>query len=364
MNIPSNRLDRVFSAHKHEYEEKALAVLNSAQYILGEELQTFEHNFAEFHQTKHCIGVACGLDALWIALHLLGIDKGDEVIVQGNTFIATALACTKIDAVPVFADVKDNFCIDSEDVRRKITSKTKAIIITHLYGLVTPMDPILSICAEHNLKLIEDCAQAHGAAYRGQRVGSFGDAGCFSFYPTKNLGGFGDGGAITTNNDELDHSARIFRNYGNIQKNKNIMAGTNSRLDELQAGLLNIRLKYLSQINAEKAVIADRYYQEITNPLIRLPVPEPHTQPVWHQYVIRCKQRDKLRTYLAEKGIGTDIHYPTPPHKALSYLHGNNACCFLPETEKLSETILSLPIFPGLTDDEQAYIINILNLFQ
>lgn len=363
MKIPTNRVDLLFNAHREEYEKKALEILRSGDYILSKEVFSFEDEFALFNGVDHCVGVASGLDALCIALQGLGIGEGDEVIVQGNTFIATVIAVSTVGATPVIADAGDEFMIDVDDIKRKISEKTKAVIVTQLFGFIADMDKIIALCDEYGLKLIEDAAQAHGAEYKGKKAGSFGDAGCFSFYPTKNLGGFGDGGAVITNSRLLAEKMRIIRNYGNIRRNEAVLIGRNSRLDGIQAGLLRIRLKHLDEINAEKRSIADAYSKLINNPLVRLPKASVETVPVWHQYVIRCTRRDELKAFLAEKGVDTDIHYPTPPHLSKAYEHLGLKAGSLPVSERLSEEMLSLPIWPGMSDDEIAYIADMINRF-
>ena len=363
MMIPSVRLDRLYQAHGDEYEQKALEVLRSGAFILSDEVSAFEDAFASYNGTKHCVGVACGLDALWIALEALEIGAGDEVIVQGNTFIATFIAVSKVGAVPVVVDVKDDFRMDTDDLRKKITERTKAVIVTQLYGDVAEMDSILSICAEHDLRLIEDAAQAHGAVYHGKKAGTFGDAGCFSFYPTKNLGGFGDGGAVITDNKALNEKMRIIRNYGNIRRNEAVLIGKNSRLDALQAGLLGVRLKYLDEINADKRRIAAFYSSRIKNALVKTPEIPNGNEPVWHQYVIRCRERDKLKKYLLDNGIETDIHYPIPPHLTKAYEHLGLPAGSLPVTEKLAKEILSLPVWYGIQEEELKYIVDTINGF-
>ena len=363
MDIPSVYLSPLFKAHQNEYEQKALSILRSGEYILSEEVSSFETEFAVYNGAKYCVGVACGLDALWIALDALGIGAGDEVIVQGNTFIATFIAVSKTGAVPVAADVKDDFCIDPEDIRRKITERTRAVIVTHLYGNVADMDRILSVCEAHRLRLIEDAAQAHGATYRAKKAGTFGDAGCFSFYPTKNLGGFGDGGAVITDDKTLEEKMRIIRNYGNVRRNETVLIGKNSRLDALNAGLLRVRLQYLDEINADKRRIAGFYSEHITNPLVKTPVVPEEKKPVWHQYVVKCQARDELKAFLAERGVGTDIHYPVPTHLTKAYEKLGLKKGALPVTERLAGEILSLPVWYGISEEELTYISDAINDF-
>lgn len=364
MKIMANRLDRGFYKYQKEFEEKALAVLRSGWYVLGNEVSSFEKEFAEYTGADYCVGLASGLDALWIAFHLLKIGKGDEVIVQGNTYIASVMGITINGATPIFCEPDELFGIDINKLEKLITSKTKAILVTHLYGMASRMDKIVEICRKYNLFLIEDCAQSHGACFNGQMTGTFGDIGCFSFYPSKNLGAFGDGGAIITNNREIAEECKIFRNYGSEKRYYNKVVGTNSRLDEIQAALLRIRLKHINEINNERIKIADRYNKELKNIKIRLPITAEKATSVWHQYVIRCEKRNKLIDYLNKNNINTIIHYPIPPHLAEAYKYLGHQEGFLPITEHLAKTVLSIPIYNGMTVEEQTYVINVLNNFE
>ena len=364
MQIPANRLDLAFCMHQQEYEQKALEVLRSGFYLMGRELAAFESEFAAFTGGQYCVGLASGLDALWIAFRLLGIGVGDEVIVQGNTYIASVMGITINGATPVFAEPNERFGIDADRIEALITPRTKAILVTHLYGMMTPMNKITQICRTHGLKLVEDCAQAHGASYAGRMAGTFGDVGCFSFYPTKNLGCFGDGGAVIVKDAALAEAFRVFRNYGSEKKYCNSVVGANSRLDELQAGLLRVRLRYMEELTAEKSRLARRYAQGIRNAQIRLPEPAADTVNVWHQYVIRCERRQALIDNLRAKGIGTQIHYPIPPHLSQAYRYLGLRRGSLPVTEHLADTVLSLPIYFGMTQKEQDYVIRALNAFE
>ena len=364
MNIMPNRMDRGFYKYLNEFENKALEVLRSGWYVLGKEVSSFEEEFASYVGTKHCVGLASGLDALWIAFRLLHIGVGDEVLVQGNTYIASVMGITMNGATPIFIEPDNHYGMDPEKIEQAITDKTKAILVTHLYGMASRMNEIVAICKKYHLKLVEDCAQSHGACFDGQMTGSFGDIGCFSFYPSKNLGAFGEGGAITTNNPEIDKACRTFRNYGSQKRYYNEIVGTNSRLDEIQAGLLRVRLSHLNELTEEKRKIANKYNKELKNPIIKLPKLAAGATCVWHQYVIQCEERDRLIEYLDEKGIGTIIHYPVPPHlqecyKNLGYKEGD-----FPITEKLAKSVLSIPMYNGMTDEEQDYVINALNSFQ
>ena len=361
--IMPNRLDRGFFMHQTEFENKARAVLRSGWYVLGKEVSSFEEEFAHYIGSKYCVGLASGLDALWIAFRLLKIGAGDEVIVQGNTYIASVMGITINGATPIFVEPDEYFGMDPSKIEALITSNTKAVLVTHLYGMASRMDEIVAICKKHNLRLVEDCAQSHGACFNGKMTGTFGDIGCFSFYPSKNLGAFGDAGAIVTDDEHLAQDFRIFRNYGSEKRYYNKVIGANSRLDELQAGLLRVRLKHMKELTEEKQRIADLYSKEIRNPAIKLPVLAPRATSVWHQYVIRAEERDRLMDYLKTKGIGTIIHYPIPPHLAEAYTYLGHKKGFLPVTEHLANTVLSIPMYNGMTQDEQTYIINTLNSF-
>lgn len=361
MKIMPNRLDRGFMQYQKEFEDKALEVLRSGWYVLGKEVSYFEEEFAGYTGAKHCVGVANGLDALWIAFRVLGIGKDDEVIVQGNTYIASVMGITINGATPVFVepDIYNN--IDSDKIEEKITDKTKAILVVHLYGQCSQMSRIMKIAEKHNLRVVEDCAQSHGAMENGKQCGTFGDIGCFSFYPSKNLGAFGDAGAITTNDDDLARKVKIFRNYGSEKRYYNKVVGTNSRLDEVQAGLLRIRLSHIDEITSERHEICNRYLNELNNSNIELPQVCSSVTTVWHQFVIKVKNRQALIEYLNEREIGTIIHYPIPPHLAEAYRYLNVAKGSLPITERYSNEVLSLPLYNGMTKEEIDYVINAIN---
>ena len=363
MKIMANRLDRGFYKYQKEFEEKALEVLRSGWYVLGKEVSSFEKEFAKYTGADYCVGLASGLDALWIAFRLLEVGKGDEVIVQGNTYIASVMGVTINGATPIFCEPDEFFGIDVNKIEKLITSKTKAILVTHLYGMATRMDKIAEICKKYNLFLVEDCAQSHGAYFKGKMTGTFGDIGCFSFYPSKNLGAFGDAGAIITNNKILAKKCKIFRNYGSEKRYYNKVVGANSRLDEMQAALLRVRLKYINEITKEKVEIAERYNNELKNKKIILPVVADGATSVWHQYVIRCEHRNQLIDYLNKKDIDTIIHYPIPPHLSEAYNWLGYGKGFLPITEHLADTVLSIPIYNGMTIKEQEYVIKALNEF-
>lgn len=356
-------MDRGFYMYQDEFETKALDVLRSGWYILGKEVSAFEEEFAEYTGAKYCVGLASGLDALWITFRLLRIGAGDEVIVQGNTYIASVMGITMNGATPVFCEPDEYFGLDPDRIEQLITEKTKAVLVTHLYGLASRMDRIVEICKKHHLRLIEDCAQSHGARFQGQMTGTFGDVGCFSFYPSKNLGAFGDAGAVIVNDETLAQKFRVFRNYGSEKRYYNKLVGANSRLDELQAGLLRIRLSHMNELTEEKCKIAKRYDQEISNSMIQLPKAAPGATCVWHQYVIRCEKREALIEYLNEREIGTIIHYPIPPHLAEAYQYLGHKSGFLPITEHLAQTVLSIPMYNGMTTEEQSYVIDAINNF-
>lgn len=362
--IYANRLDRGFEKYQSEFEEKALSVLRSGYYVLGKEVDSFEKEFANYCGTKFCVGLASGLDALWIAFRILGIGEGDEVLVQGNTYIASVMGITINGAKPVFIEPNSYHNMDATKIEEKITDKTKAILVVHLYGQASNMGPIVNICKKYNLRLVEDCAQSHGACYDGKKTGSFGDIGCFSFYPTKNLGAFGDAGAITTNNPEIAEKIRIYRNYGSDKKYHNIVVGANSRLDEIQAGLLRVRLKHIDELTKEREAICKRYLIGIDNDLVELPNIEKCCSHVWHQFVITCERRDELIEFLSKKGIGSMIHYPIPPHLSEAYRNLGMKRGDLPITEHLAETVLSLPLYNGMTEDEQNQVISAINAFR
>ena len=368
MNIMPNRMDRGFFRYQEDFERKAIDVLRSGWYVLGKEVKDFEQEFAEYvahgeNKKLYCVGLASGLDALWIAFRILGIHEGDEVIVQGNTYIASVMGITINGAKPVFVEPDEHFALPPSRIEEKITPRTKAVLVTHLYGMASKMDEITQLCRKHNLKLVEDCAQSHGACFMGKMTGTFGDVGCFSFYPSKNLGAFGDGGSVVVHNEELAEKFRVFRNYGSERRYYNQVVGANSRLDEIQAGLLRVRLSHLDELTAEKCTLAETYSREIKNPAITLPEPYDGASSVWHQYVIRCEERDRLMNYLDKNGIGTIIHYPVPPHLSEAYSYLGLKPGSLPITEHLADTVLSIPIYNGMTQLEQEYVIDALNKF-
>ena len=337
-------------------------VFTSSWYIEGKEDEAFEKAFAEYCGVAHCIGCGNGLDALMLALKALGVGAGAEVIVPSNTYIATALAVTYVGATPVFVEPDINtFLIDPSKIEEKITDKTQAIIPVHLYGQACDMDAIMAIAEKHGLFVVEDCAQAHGATYKGRKVGSFGDAACFSFYPGKNLGALGDAGAVVTNSKENADMIRALGNYGSDYKYHHIYKGNNSRLDELQAAFLSAKLPELDRMNEERRRIAGLYSQGIQNPKVITPVVKDECVPVWHIYAIRCGQRDQLEKHLNEKGIGTNKHYPIPMHLQECYKDLNIQKGALPVAEEISATELSLPLYYGMTDEQVQFVIDAIN---
>lgn len=361
--IKQNRLDRGFYKYQEEFEKKALEVLRSGWYILGNEVKKFEEEFAVFNGSRYCVGLASGLDALWIAFRALGIGQGDEILVQGNTYIASVMGITINGAKPVFVEPDEYFMIDASKLEEKITPNTKAILVVHLYGQAADMESIVKTARKYNLKLIEDCAQSHGACFNGQMTGTFGDIGCFSFYPSKNLGAFGDAGAILTDNFQIAEDVRVIRNYGSEKRYFNKVVGANSRLDEIQAGLLRVRLVHLNELIMERKEKCERYLAGIQNEKLILPKIRKNAEHVWHQFVVRCGERDRLLQYLEQKGIGTIIHYPVPPHLSEAYQYLGLKKGMLPLTERYADEVLSLPLYNGITDQELDYVIEMLNRF-
>ena len=339
-------------------------VFENSWYIDGNEDKAFEKAFAQYCHSDYCVGVGNGLDALLLVLKAWGIGEGDEVIVPSNTYIATALAATYVGAKPVFVepDIR-TYNIDPSLIEAAITPKTKAIMPVHLYGQACDMDPIMAIAEKHGLKVLEDCAQAHGATYKGKVIGSFGDAAGFSFYPGKNLGALGDAGATVTNDKALADHVRALGNYGSDYKYHHIYKGNNSRLDELQAAFLSAKLPLMDKVNDDRRATAQKYLEGITNPLITLPYVMPECVPVWHLFAIRCDKRDELAKHLEEKGIGTNKHYPIPMHLQDCYADLGIAKGALPIAEEISDTELSIPMYYGMTDEEVQYVIDCINGF-
>jgi dTDP-4-amino-4,6-dideoxygalactose transaminase len=338
---------------------------DKAWYVLGDQVKQFENEYANFNQTNHCVGVANGLDALIIALKTLNIGKGDEVIVPSNTYIASWLAVSYVGATPIAVEPKmDTYNINPELIEASVTSRTKAIMPVHLYGQCCEMDSIMTIAKKHGIAVVEDNAQSQGATYNGKLAGSFGDINGTSFYPGKNLGAYGDAGAITTNNDALAQRAMVIRNYGSQKKYYNDEQGINSRLDEVQAGFLSIKLKNLAKWNANRNHIAAKYMELLagTTDLV-LPTIANGATSVFHLFVIRTSKRDALQQYLQQQGIGTLIHYPVPPHLQKAYSELNGKPGDYPIAEEIANTCLSLPMFPGMTDEEITYVSSHIQQF-
>ncbi len=360
-------LHKINKRFDEEFLQSFQQVLDSGWYIMGAKSTAFENDFAGYCGTKYCIGVANGLDALIIILEAykeLGrLKPGDEVLVPANTFIASIMAITRTGLTPVLVEPDEkSFLMDALEAEKKISSNTKAIMPVHLYGQSCDMEPILDLAKKYNLLVIEDSAQAHGAIYKGKRCGNLGDAAAFSFYPGKNLGALGDAGAITTNDETLAGTIRSYRNYGSKIKYEHNYIGLNSRLDEIQAAFLSVKLKHLDSDNAKRKSIADYYLRHIHHPEITLPFKQSDEGHVWHLFVIRCSQRDKLQAYLAENKIQTLIHYPIAPHKQKGYPQFNSMS--LPVTENIHREVLSLPIGPTMTLEETARVCDVINTFK
>ena len=358
MNIPFLSFDATNDAFREEAFTTFSRFFDSKWYVLGEMTKQFEADYAAYNQVKHAVGVSNGLDALQIALRVLGIGEGDEVIVPSNTYIATALAVSYVGATPVFVEPDINtYNIDPRKVEAAISSRTKAIMPVHLYGQACSMDKIMAVAIKHNLLVVEDNAQAHGAAFNGVVTGGFGHANATSFYPSKNLGALGEAGAITTNDDEIAYRVRVMRNYGSQQRYYNEIKGFNARIDELQAGLLSTKLKHLAQWTAERRQIASWYMEELSDcPEIILPQIEDGATHVYHLFVVRTAQRDALQQHLQSTGIGTVIHYPVPPHLQQAYSDLEYGKGDFPIAEEIADTILSLPLYIGMTREQVVYV--------
>jgi len=362
--IQANRLDAGFLKYQKEFEDKAVEVLRSGWYILGKEVEAFEKEFASYVGSPYCVGLGNGLDALKLAFRALGIGPGDEVITQANTYIASVMGISMNGATPILVEPDEFYGPDPEAVERAITDKTKAILVVHLYGQACDMERICAICKKHDLYLVEDCAQSHGSAFNGQMTGTFGDVGCFSFYPTKNLGAFGDAGAVTCRDEKLAEKFRMLRNYGSKKRYYFEVVGENTRLDEMQAGLLRVRLSHMDELTAERRKIAAFYDENLKNPLIKKPEKRQGATHVYHQYVIRCDRRDELAEYLKDKGVGTIIHYPIPPHLSQAYGYLGYKKGDLPITERMADEVLSIPMFNGMSDEDMQVVAEAINSFE
>ena len=361
--IPFLDLKAINARYKDEIKARIDGVLDSGWYLLGEQNKQFESNFAAYCGARYCIGCANGLDALRLIIKAYGFGKGDEIIAPANTYIASILAITDNGCSPVLVEPDlDTYNINPDLMEVKITDKTKAILVVHLYGQAVKMDKIWALAKKYNLKIIEDSAQAHGAYYNDKRVGSLGDASGFSFYPGKNLGALGDGGAVTTNDEELAQKIRALANYGSHKKYENIYQGLNSRLDEIQAAVLDVKLKYLDSDNAKRKEIAQYYLQNIKNTLISLPQTYSENSHVWHVFVARVKDRARFQSYLNDNGIQTIIHYPIPPHKQECYKELNHLSFKI--TEQIHSEIISIPISPVMSDNEIQKVVEVINSYK
>lgn len=365
MNIPYLDLNRIHEPIREELDRVYRDVMERQWFIHGTWCTRFEQEFASYCGVKHCIGVGNGLDAIRLILQAMDIGAGDEVIVPANTFIATVLAITYVGAIPVFVDADEcTYNIDLSKVEEKITSVTKAIIVVHLYGHVVDMIPLQALARKHGLKLIEDAAQGHGGMLGDKRTGALSDAAAFSFYPGKNLGALGDGGAVVTDDEELADKVRALSNYGSKEKYVHIYKGCNSRLDELQAGFLSRKLPLLDRWNEMRRQIASEYCSRIVNDRIQLPKWEGGSDHVFHIFPILCEKREALVAWLEEHGIGTNIHYPTPIYEQGAYQESAGLLGYYPVTEKICAQEVSIPLYPGLTEEETDYIIKCLNEFE
>lgn len=364
--IPVNELIRGFKMYQDEYEEAALRVLRSGWYVLGHEVEDFEKEFADsLGRECYCAGVANGLDAIMLGLMASGIGEGDEVIVQANGYIATMLGVMQCGAKPVFVEPDEYYQLDASRIEEAITDRTKAVLVTHLYGQATRMDAILEVCKKNGLRLFEDCAQSHYAPYKGINTGLFGDASFFSFYPTKNLGGFGDGGGVISKDPEIIKRVKTLRNYGSDRRYHNIEVGFNMRLDEIQAALLRVKVKHMPELLANRDHIAQRYLAEIKNPKVELPLVDKDCKHTWYQFIVRVDKQDAFREFLERRGIKTDISWRVPPFlqpcmvREYGYKEGD-----FPITEDLCAHIVTLPMMDYMDEEEITTVINGVNAYE
>ncbi|MBO6145977.1 MAG: DegT/DnrJ/EryC1/StrS family aminotransferase [Lachnospiraceae bacterium] len=364
--IPINDLSRGYNIYRDEYEEMAVEVLRSGWYVLGKQVTEFEKEYAEaLGGGCYCAGVDNGLDAILLGVKAAGIEPGDEVIVQANGYIATMLGVMQAGGVPVFVEPDEYYQLDAANIEAAITPKTKAVLVTHLYGLATRMKPVMEICRKHGLMLFEDCAQSHFAPYKGTYTGLFGTVSFFSFYPTKNFGGFGDGGGVVSKDQAIVERVKVLRNYGSDYRYHNIAMGYNDRLDELQAGLLRVKLRHIKDLLANRDHIAQRYLKEIKNPLVKLPETTEGCVHTWYQFVVRVEDQEGFRSFLSERDVATDIAWKTPPYlqpvmvEKFGYKRGD-----YPKTEAICDTIVSLPMMDYMEEEEIQKVIDEVNSYE
>lgn len=363
MNVEYTALRRNFELYQKEYEEATLRALRSGWYILGPELKAFEDEFAEYMGAKYCVGVNSGTDALILALRALEISKGDEVIVPAGTYIASVLGVTENGATPVYVDSNEYMLIDTEAIEEKITEKTKAILPVHLYGQSCDMSAIMQLADKYKLKVVEDCAQSHGAVWDGKLTGTFGDIGCFSFYPTKPLGAFGDAGALLTDDAELADRLRMLRNYGSRKKYHNESIGVNSRLDEIQAAVLRTGLSHLDEMNKIRIEIAEKYLAEIKNDRIELLKINEYASHTFHLFPVLVDNQERFQGFLLENGIKSQVHYPIPPYVAECYKSQGHSWEEFPRATYIAQHEVSLPVYSGMPMDEVEYVIEVVNKY-
>ena len=363
--IPVNELIRGYNLYKDEYDAKAIEVLRSGWYILGKEDEAFEKEYAEaLGGNCYCAGVDNGLNAIRLGLEAAGIKDGDEIIVQANGYIATMLGIIQAGGKPVFVEPDEYYQLDADRIEAAITDKTKGVCLTHLYGQCTRMDKVLEICKKHNLMLFEDCAQSHFASYKGTNSGLFGDVGFFSFYPTKNLGGYGDGGGVVSRNKEIIDKVKVLRNYGSDVRYHNIEIGVNSRLDEIQAGFLRIKLKHMPELIANRNHIADRYLAGIKNPKVELPKIAEGCNHIWYQFIVRVDDQAGFREFLKENDVNTDISWKVPPYlqPCMMEKYGYKRGMF-PITEAICDSIVTLPMMDVMSEEEIDKVIDAINRY-
>lgn len=362
--IPVNDLSRGFKLYRQEYEDRALEVLRSGWYILGNEVKSFEDEFAKALGGGYCAGVDNGLDAIWLGLEAAGIGEGDEVIVQANGYIATMLGIMNTGAVPVFVEPDIYYQLDASAIAGAVTDRTKAVMVTHLYGQATRMDPVIRECEKYGLMLFEDCAQSHFAAYKGVNTGLFGKASFFSFYPTKNLGAFGDAGAVVSKDTELIEKVKVLRNYGSDRRYHNIAIGYNMRLDEMQAGLLRVRLSHMDELAANRRHIAERYIAGMNNPKINLPETAEGCNHKWYQFIVRADDQEGFMEHMKDRGVATDISWQVPPYlqpcmkERFGFSEGDH-----PVTEDICAHIVTLPMMEYMEEDEITAVIDAVNSY-